>query len=94
MKPNEILTPGARSVLINASRTGNNADSVFPVAVGAISNTFLPAIIGGMALIWGSVGAEKPFSKMAFRTGVENEEKTVVGGGICGFSIRLYCYLS
>ena len=57
MKPNEILTPGARSVLIKASKTGNKADSVLPVAVGAISNTFLPAIIGGMALIWGSVGA-------------------------------------
>ena len=32
------------------------------VAVGAISTTFFPAIIGGIALLWGSVGAEKPFS--------------------------------
>lgn len=86
--------PGSCFVLIKASKTGNNADSVLPVAVGAISNTFLPAIIGGIALIWGSVGAEKPFSKMAFWTGVENEENTFVGGGICGFSIRLYYGLS
>jgi hypothetical protein len=66
--------------LINASITGNNADSVFPVAVGAINNTFFPAIIGGIALIWGSVGTAKPFSRMALWTGVENEENTVVGG--------------
>jgi hypothetical protein len=79
--------------LIKASRTGNNADSVFPVAVGAISNTFFPAIIGGIALIWGSVGAKKPFSWMAFWIGVENEENTVVGG-ISIFAILLYCYLS
>ena len=76
--------------MINASKTGNNADSVLPVAVGAINNTFFPAIIGGIALIWGSVGTAKPFSWMAFWTGVENEENTVVVGGISIFRDAIF----
>jgi len=56
-------------MVIKELKIGRKAASVFPVPVGATKRIFFSSSIGGMALIWGSVGAGKPLSKMALRMG-------------------------
>jgi hypothetical protein len=74
-----IFMPGGFSgIKRNWLRMGRNAASVFPVAVGAISSTFLPLRMSGIAFVWGSVGLENPRSLMAFRIGFANSLKTLV----------------
>src|SRR5713101_762010 len=62
---------------ISRSRTGRMAARVLPVPVGAISRTFSPLRIAGMASSWIGLASRKPSFSSLCRTGglrVENAE--------------------
>ena len=65
------------SCLMKLENTGKRTASVFPLPVGAIKSTFSPRNIGGMAIICGSVGSEKPNSANASQTGLASCPKTL-----------------
>jgi len=46
------------------SKIGRSTASVFPEPVGAMRRTFFPAMIFGIAAIWGAVGVLIPDSAM------------------------------
>ena len=73
-----ILMPGPRSASFkNRVKTGRIAVSVFPLAVGEISRTFLPSRIGGMAFSCASVGLMNPRSLTASARGLGSRSKTL-----------------
>ena len=57
-------------------KTGRNAASVFPVAVGEIRRTFLPSRTLGIVFSCGSVGFGNPFCSTSLRTGFTSMSKT------------------
>ncbi len=60
-------------------RTGRNAASVFPVAVGDIRRTFFRSRIFGMVFSWGSVGDSNPFCLISLRIGLASMLKASFG---------------
>ena len=68
--------PGVLGCWSSMLRTGRNAASVLPVAVGEMSRTFLPSRIFGMTLAWGSVGLTNPLCSISFRIGLTSSSKT------------------
>ena len=73
-----ILIPGPRSgSLRNLVKMGSIADSVLPLAVGEISNTFFPSRMGGIAFSCASVGLRNPRSFTASARGLGRSSKTL-----------------
>ena len=68
--------PFRSGVWISLMKIGRRTASVFPLPVGAMRRTFFPSRIGGIALVWGSVGWENPSSARALTTGLGRSEKT------------------
>src|SRR5438445_8613046 len=67
---------------ISLSRTGRMAARVLPVPVGAMSRTFSPLRIAGMASSWIGLASRKPsFSSLCSTEGLRDEKAEV----------RIYC---
>src|SRR6266571_5658669 len=73
--------PSARAS-ISLSRTGRIAARVLPVPVGAMSRTFSPLRIAGMASSWIGLASRKPSFSSLCRTGGLRDEKA---------EVRIYC---
>lgn len=67
--------PGVLGCWSSMLRTGRNAASVFPVAVGEIKRTFFPSRILGITFSCGSVGLVNPLCSISFRIGFTSISK-------------------
>ncbi len=67
--------PGVFGNCSSMLRTGRNAASVLPVAVGEIRSTFLPSRIFGITFSCGSVGLVNPLCSISFRMGFTSNSK-------------------
>ena len=65
-------------------RTGRNAASVFPVAVGDMRRTFFPSSIFGIVFSCGSVGDSKPLCSINLRMGLASTLKAFFGVSVKG----------
>ena len=74
-----IEMPCRFSILVSWSRIGSRTASVFPDPVGAMSRTFVPPMILGMATDCGGVGEVNPDSARASWIVLERFEKTCSG---------------
>jgi len=72
-----FMPRGLSASSMNLLKIGRKAASVLPVPVGAINRTFFPSRIGGIALVWGSVGFMNPFSSTIFLTGLASIAKAL-----------------
>ena len=75
--------PFAFSCWISLEKIGSNTASVFPLPVGAIRRTFLPASIGRKAIVCGFVGIKNPSSCNILRIGLASSLKTELWFSIC-----------